>query len=90
MIIAERLDEFESPMDDSSSTFTDHDDSGFADSRDFRKEDPPAPVMPHQNVLAQQTSLDSGATYAALIQENVQPPGPYMSAKKRDNIPGIS
>ena len=65
-------------------------DSGFADSRKYRKEDPPAPVMPHQKVPAQQTSLDSGATYARLIQADVQPLGPYMSVKNRDNIPGIT
>ena len=64
-------------------------DSGFADSREYRKEEPPTPVMPHQKVPAQQTSLDSGATYARLIQADVQPPGYYMSVKKKDNIPGI-
>ena len=65
-------------------------DSGFADSRQYRKEEPSAPVMPHQNVPAQQTSLDSDAAYVRLIQADVQPPGYYKSAQMRDNVPGIN
>ena len=84
--LVERLNESTPLSQDYSDTLTSTGDSGFSDSREFRKD--PLPVMT-QKVPAQHELLtDPDSEYAALIKSDVQPPGYYKSTTKRENIPG--
>lgn len=81
---------YTSPADDYSSTYScsSTGDSGFSDSRAFRK-DPPATNLCQQAKTSQPEQVaDPDSMYASLIKSQVNS-ADYYESLKRENIPGI-
>ena len=89
LIVTEKPDDSTSSTNDYLSTYScsSTGDSGFSDSRAFRKDHPAMKLCQQANISQPEDVTDPDSTYASLIKAKVNS-ADYYKSLKRENIPG--